>query len=86
MSIRQKLRGTNQEQTMKTIKFKICLGLVFVVFFVLLFGSLKAQSSGNENYCFTCHTNAQKLIKLTRMISRSDKAKPGGSAQTAGEG
>jgi hypothetical protein len=84
MSIRQKLRGTNQEQTMKTIKFKICLGWVLAVFFFA--GSPGAQSSGNENYCFTCHTNAQKLIKLTRMISRSDKAKPGGSAQTAGEG
>ncbi len=69
---------------MRTIKFKICLLLVLSVFFLV--GSPGAQSSGTENYCFTCHTNAQKLIKLTRMISGSDKAKPGASAQTAGEG
>ena len=71
---------------MRTIKVLICLGLVFAVSIFLFFSSQGAQSAENENYCFTCHTNARKLIKITRQIAKADKGKPGGSAETEGEG
>jgi hypothetical protein len=45
-----------------------------------------ARSADEENHCFTCHTNAGKLIKITREIAKADKDKPGGSAETEGEG
>jgi hypothetical protein len=70
---------------MRAIKFEICLGLVFAVFFILFYSS-PAQSSERENHCFTCHTNAQKLIKITRTIAKLNAGKPGGSAKTQGEG
>jgi len=71
---------------MKTIKFKHCFGLIFCIFFVFFYSSAGAQSSEKENFCFTCHTNAPKLIKLTRLIAKSKIGKPGGSAITEGEG
>ncbi|MDD9302256.1 MAG: hypothetical protein HUK40_07875 [Desulfobacter sp.] len=70
---------------MRAIKLEICLGLVFAVFFILSYSS-PAQSSENENHCFTCHTNGQKLIKITRTIAKSNAGKPGASAKTQGEG
>jgi len=71
---------------MRTIKVVISLGLVFAVSLLLLYSSPGARSAENENYCFTCHTNARKLIKITREIAKADKGKPGGSAETEGEG
>ena len=71
---------------MRTIKVLICLGLVFAVSIFLFFSSPGAQSAEKENYCFTCHTNARKLIKITREIAKVNKGKPGGSAETEGEG
>jgi len=69
---------------MRAIKFVISVGLVFAVF--VFFGSPTAQSAEKENYCFTCHTSARKLIKITREIARADKGKPGASVATEGEG
>lgn len=69
---------------MRAIKFVISIGLVFAV--SLFFGNPPAQSAEKENYCFTCHTSAKKLIKITREIARADKGKPGASAATEGEG
>ena len=71
---------------MRTIKVVISLGLVFAVSLLLLYSSPGAQSAEKENYCFTCHTNARKLIQITRKIAKADKGKPGGSAETEGEG
>ena len=69
---------------MRAIKFVITVGLVFAV--SLFLSSPTAQSAKKENYCFTCHTSARKLIKITREIARADKAKPGASVATEGEG
>ncbi|MBW1706022.1 MAG: hypothetical protein JRJ86_12780 [Deltaproteobacteria bacterium] len=69
---------------MRAIKFVIGVGLVFAV--SLLFGSPTARSVEKENYCFTCHTSARKLIQITREIARADKGKPGASVATEGEG
>lgn len=71
---------------MRTIKVVICLGLVFAVSLFMFYGSPGARSAEKENYCFTCHTNARKLIKITREIAKVNKGKPGGSAETEGEG
>ena len=71
---------------MRTIKVLICLGLVFAVSIFMFFSSTGAKSTEKENYCFTCHTNARKLIQITREIDKADKGKPGGSAETEGEG
>jgi nitrate/TMAO reductase-like tetraheme cytochrome c subunit len=71
---------------MRAIKVVICLGLVFAVSLLLVFSSPGARSAEKENYCFSCHTNAQKLIKITREITKLNKGKPGGSTETEGEG
>ena len=71
---------------MRAIKLVICSGLVFAASLFSFYSSPKAHSVEKENYCFTCHTNARKLIKITREIAKADKDKPGGSAETEGEG
>ena len=71
---------------MRAIKVVLCLGLVFAASLFLFYSSPMAQSAEKENYCFTCHTNARKLIKITREIAKADKGRPGGSAETEGEG
>jgi hypothetical protein len=71
---------------MRAIRFLISVGLVFAVYLFLPYDSPAAESAGKENHCFTCHTNARKLIKITREIARADKGKPGASVATEGEG
>ena len=71
---------------MRANKFVIIGGLLIVASLILTFGGLKAQSTQNENHCFTCHTNARKLIQITREIAKAGKDKPGASSETEGEG
>ena len=71
---------------MRAIKLVIRAGMVFAVSLFLPHGSPAEQSAGKENYCFSCHTSARKLIKITREIARADKGKPGASVATEGEG
>jgi hypothetical protein len=71
---------------MRAIKFVTSVGLVFAVSLFLSYGGQAAESGGEENYCFTCHTSAKKLIKITRENARADKGKPGASVATEGEG
>ena len=71
---------------MRAIKVVICLGLVFAVSLFLFYSSPGARSAEKENYCFTCHTNARKLIKITREIAKENKGKTGASTETEGEG
>ena len=52
----------------------------------LLQNSREARSADQENHCFSCHTNPRKLIEITREIAKSQKDKPGASAETKGEG
>ncbi|MEA3279504.1 MAG: hypothetical protein U9Q38_02740 [Thermodesulfobacteriota bacterium] len=60
---------------MKVIKFAVSVGLIFAVTLFLSFSSQKAWSAEKENYCFTCHTNARKLIQITREIAEANKGK-----------
>lgn len=71
---------------MRAIKYIISGGLLAVASLILVFSGPRAQSSQQENHCFTCHTNARKLIQITREITKADKDKPGGSVETEGEG
>jgi len=71
---------------MRLMKVVICFVLVFTVSFFSFYNSPVARSAEKENHCFTCHTNARKLIKITREIAKANKDKPGGSAETEGEG
>lgn len=71
---------------MKTIKFAVSSGLVFAVSLFLFYGSPTAQSTEKENYCFTCHTSARKLIQITREIAEANKGKSKTGAKSEGEG
>jgi len=71
---------------MRAIKFVMNIGLALAISLFLFYGNQKAQSAEEENQCFTCHTNARKLIKITREIAKTDKGRPGTSAETKGEG
>ncbi|MBI9082291.1 MAG: hypothetical protein JEZ11_01755 [Desulfobacterales bacterium] len=53
---------------------------------LLLQISTPAFCAEKENHCFTCHTNARKLIEITRKIAVDNKDKPGASIETVGEG
>lgn len=62
-------------------------GVALALFVLLCFaGVFSAPAEAQENHCFTCHTNARELIKITREISELNKDKPGASAETSGEG
>ncbi len=61
---------------MKVIKFAVSVGLIFAVSFFLSFDSQKAWSAEQESYCFTCHTSAKDLIRITREIAKAKKDVP----------
>jgi cytochrome c551/c552 len=72
---------------MKSIRFVLATLLACAVSLVLLSGNQEtAQSAVKENHCFTCHTNAQKLIKITREIAEANKGKKVASSESEGEG
>ncbi|MBW1784461.1 MAG: hypothetical protein JRL30_27430 [Deltaproteobacteria bacterium] len=71
---------------MKTVTFIMCMGLALAVSLFLFGGGPTVWSAQKENHCFTCHTNARKLIQITREIAKADKGKIGGSTETEGEG
>lgn len=72
---------------MKSVRFSIGTLLTCAVSLVLLVGNQEtAQSAKKENHCFTCHTNAQKLIKITREIAEANKGKKAASSESEGEG
>jgi nitrate/TMAO reductase-like tetraheme cytochrome c subunit len=68
------------------LKGIVVVGCVLGVSFFLLQNSRVARSADEENHCFSCHTNPRKLIEITREITKSQKGKPGASAETKGEG
>jgi len=72
---------------MKLVRFAIGTLLACAVSLALLYGNPDiAQSAEKENYCFTCHTNSQQLIKITREIAEADKGKKVASSKSEGEG
>jgi nitrate/TMAO reductase-like tetraheme cytochrome c subunit len=73
------------EQTMKPLRFAAVGVLGLVVSFYSL-GDSWSQATNGENHCFTCHTNARKLIEITREIAKARKGKQVKSAAIHGEG
>ncbi|RPH49988.1 MAG: hypothetical protein EHM85_11950 [Desulfobacteraceae bacterium] len=71
---------------MRHLKWTLYVAGFFVVLLVFFGSRSTAQLAEKENHCFTCHTNAQKLIQITREIAKVDKGRPGASAETEGEG
>jgi len=71
---------------MKPLKFAMIIVLALTVSLFLFYGNQTARSADKENHCFTCHTNARKLIKITREIAKANKGKPAASAESEGEG
>jgi hypothetical protein len=64
----------------------ITLASVFAVLLLPLSAVKAANTTKGENHCFTCHTSARNLIKITREIAKSNKSKPVASPETKGEG
>ncbi len=72
---------------MTSVRFVIGTLFACAVSLLLLYGNQDtAQSAEKENYCFTCHTNSQQLIKITREIAEADKGKKVASSKSEGEG
>ncbi|MCF8143480.1 MAG: hypothetical protein K9N21_06125 [Deltaproteobacteria bacterium] len=72
---------------MKSVRIGIVTFMACAVSLALLYGNQKtAQSAEKENHCFTCHTNAGKLIKITRQIAEANKGKKAVSSESEGEG
>ncbi len=71
---------------MRRIENVASVGVAFAVCLFLFCNSPELRSAEQENHCFSCHTNPRKLIKITRNIAKTDKGKPGASAETKGEG
>ena len=72
---------------MKSIRFVLATFIACAVSLVLFYGNQEAaQSAEEENHCFTCHTNAQKLVKITREIAEANKGKKVASSESEGEG
>jgi hypothetical protein len=70
----------------KLINGMTVCGVILSLCFFLFTNSREARSAGKENHCFTCHTNARKLIEITREIKKDQTGKPGASQETEGEG
>ena len=71
---------------MKRIHLTICILLSLGVSLLWGYGNRAANSAEEENYCFTCHTNARKLISITREIAEAQKGKIKTSSEVEGEG
>ena len=64
----------------------LTIGVFLALGFSLILGNRTASSAEGENHCFTCHTNARKLIQITREIAEAEKDKPKKSSEVKGEG
>ena len=71
---------------MRLIKLTINILMALSVSLFLVYENRIAWSAESENHCFTCHTNARKLIKITREITEAQKGKAKVSTEVVGEG
>ncbi|RLB15406.1 MAG: hypothetical protein DRG63_06940 [Deltaproteobacteria bacterium] len=71
---------------MKTMRSSLIICFALAIFLLLVYFPKDTFCARQENYCFTCHTSARKLIQITRQISKTHKARPGASPETKGEG
>lgn len=60
--------------------------MALAVFLLLFCGGRTALPREQANHCLACHTNARKLIEITREIAKAGKDEPEASAETAGHG
>ena len=67
-------------------KGMVALTVMLGLFLLCFSNEREARSADRENHCFTCHTNARKLIEITRELRKDLKDKPGASEETKGEG
>ena len=62
-------------------------GAIVLSFCLLLSSGVPvARSADQENHCFSCHTSARKLIKITREIEAARKDQPKAEIASEGEG
>jgi hypothetical protein len=71
---------------MKLIKLTTVTLLILGFSLFLVCDNRIAWSAEGENHCFTCHTNARGLIKITREIAEAQKGKTKASSEVEGEG
>ena len=71
---------------MKLIKLTITILLTLGFSLFLVCENRIAWCAEGENHCFTCHTNARELIKITREIAEAQKGKAKASSEVEGEG
>ena len=71
---------------MKWIKRILPVGVLSAACLFLLSSGTVTQSAEQENHCFTCHTNARKLIQITREIAKSREGEPKATVESEGEG
>ena len=71
---------------MKTFRCLVTLLLAVGISLIQVRHHSTAHSAQKENHCFTCHTDARKLIKITREIEETRAAEPEAEIKTEGEG
>jgi len=76
----------SNEMKGKRIRFVVSFLTALGTFLLLSHINLTPRAGGEENQCFTCHTSARKLIKITREIESLKKAKPVATVKSEGEG
>jgi hypothetical protein len=71
---------------MKAFRLTRSIALILAIFLFPPCINSTTTSAAQENHCFTCHTSARRLIKITREIAWINKDQPGASTETSGEG
>jgi hypothetical protein len=73
-------------QNIKSVRRAVTIAALFAVSLLPLSTGKAVNPAKGENHCFTCHTSARELLKITREIAKSTKNKPGASPESKGEG
>jgi len=71
---------------MKWVARTLPLGMLLVLFLFVPQRGVATSSDQEVNQCFSCHTNARKLIQITREIAKAAKDEPKAEVTSEGEG
>ena len=71
---------------MKWFARTLPLGMLLVLFLFLPQRGGATSSDEQVNQCFSCHTNARKLIQITREIAKARQGEPKAEVKSEGEG
>ena len=71
---------------MKSVRLTMTIAALLAFFLLPLSMSKAVNPTKSENHCFTCHTSARTLIKITREIAETSKSRSGPSPENKGEG